>query len=141
MHSWNPDTDHPLWVYPKRDPEWKESIVKEFKIHPVTAQVLVSRGFTSLEQIHKYLYAKLPDLYDPFLLAEMEQAVNRICKAVNNAENILIYGDNDVDGMTGTALLTDFLRFIGANVFFYVSSPGTLRQNLIVEALEYALKN
>ena len=141
MHPWNPDTDHPLWVYPKRDTEWKESIVKEFKIHPVTAQVLVSRGFTSLEQIHKYLYAKLPDLYDPFLLAEMEQAVNRICRAVSNSENILIYGDNDVDGMTGTALLTDFLRFIGANVFFYVSSPGTSRQNLIVEALEYALKN
>ena len=141
MHSWNPDTDHPLWIYPKRDPEWKESIVKEFKIHPVTAQVLVSRGFTSLEQIHKYLYAKLPDLYDPFLLAEMEQAVNRVLSAVSNSENILIYGDNDVDGMTGTALLTDFLRFIGANVFFYVSSPGTSRQNLIVEALEYALKN
>ncbi|HRD55605.1 MAG TPA: single-stranded-DNA-specific exonuclease RecJ [Parachlamydiaceae bacterium] len=131
----------PLWVYPKHDPALKEEICKEFKIHPVIAQILVSRGFTSLDQIHHYLYAKLPDLYDPFLLAEMPQAVDRICRAIRNHENILIYGDNDVDGMTGTALLTEFLQYIGANVFFYISNRGTLRQSLIVEALEYALKN
>ncbi len=70
-------TDDPLWVYPKNDPLLKDSIVKEFKIHPVIAQILVARGFTSLEQIHKYLYAKLPYLFDPFLLAEMPQAVDR----------------------------------------------------------------
>lgn len=141
MLSWQNVTDDPFWVYPKTDPQWKESIIKEFKIHPVTAQILVSRGFTSLEEIHDYLYAKLPDLYDPFLMAEMQQAVDRICAAVKNSENILIYGDNDVDGMTGTALLTEFLQFIGAKVFFYVSNRGTLRQSLVVEALEYALKN
>ncbi len=142
MHSWHghPESS-PLWIYPKNDPQWKERITKEFKIHPVTAQILVSRGFTTLEEIHDYLYAKLPDLYDPFLMAEMPQAVDRICRALSNKENILIYGDNDVDGMTGTALLTEFLQFIGANVFFYVSNRGTLRQSLIVEALEYALKN
>src|SRR5262249_9116446 len=122
-------------------PAWKEAIIKEFKIHPVIAQILVSRGFTSLSQIHDYLYAKLPDLHDPFLMAEMSQAVDRICKAIRLGESILIYGDNDVDGMTGTALLTEFLQFLGANVYFYVSNRGTLRQSLIVEALEYALKN
>lgn len=135
------NSDDPLWVYPPIDPPWKESIIKEFKIHPVTAQILVSRGFKSLDQIHDYLYAKLPDLHDPFLLAEMPQAVDRICRALENKENILIYGDNDVDGMTGTALLTEFLQFIGGNVFFYITHRGTSRQSLIVEALEYALKN
>lgn len=135
------DADSPLWVYPKNEPEWKESIIKEFKIHPVVAQILISRGFSSLEQIHKYLYSKLPDLYDPFLISEMDAAVDRILVALEKNEGILIYGDNDVDGMTGTALLTDFLKFIGGNVFFYVSNRGTLRQSLIVEALEYALKN
>lgn len=134
-------SDTPLWVYPKHDPQWKEAIIKEFKIHPVTAQILVSRGFTSLDQIHNYLYAKLPDLYDPFLLEEMPQAVDRICKAIRNNESILIYGDNDVDGMTGTALLTEFLQYIGGTVFFYVSNRGTSRQSLVVEALEYAKKN
>lgn len=141
MLSWQNQNEAPLWVYPKHDPALKESIVKEFKIHPVTAQILVSRGFTTLDQVHDYLYAKLPDLHDPFLLAEMPQAVDRICRALKNKENILIYGDNDVDGMTGTALLTEFLQFVGANAFFYVSNRGTARQSLIVEALEYALKN
>lgn len=141
MHSPFHHQEAPVWIYPKIDNEWKESIIKEFKIHPVTAQILVARGFTTLDEIHDYLYSKLPDLYDPFLMPEMPQAVDRICKAIKNKENILIYGDNDVDGMTGTALLTEFLQFVGANVYFYVSNRGTNRQSLIVEALEYALKN
>lgn len=141
MLSWHNMHENPLWVYPKEDPQWKEAIIKEFKIHPVIAQILVSRGFTTLEQIHDYLYAKLPDLHDPFLMAEMPQAVDRVIKAIKDQENILIYGDNDVDGMTGTALLTEFLQALGANVFYYVSTRGSSRQSLIVEALEYAIKN
>lgn len=141
MHSFQQSSEDPMWVYPKSDPAWKESIIKEFKIHPVTAQVLISRGFKTLDEIHDYLYAKLPDLHDPFLLAEMPQAVDRICHAIKECENILIYGDNDVDGMTGTALLTEFFQYIGANVFYYVSNRGMMRQSLIVEALEYAKKN
>jgi single-stranded-DNA-specific exonuclease len=133
--------EDPIWVYPTTDNQLKESIVKEFKIHPVIAQILVSRGFRSFQQIHDYLYAKLPELHDPFLMAEMPQAVDRVCRAIRDKENILIYGDNDVDGMTGTTLLTEFLQDLGANVFFYVSNRGTLRQSLIVEALEYALMN
>lgn len=139
MHS-TPHED-PIWIYPRKDELLKESIIKEFKLHPVIAQILVARGFESFEQIHDYLYAKLPDLHDPFLMSEMPQAVERVCRAIQNHENILIYGDNDVDGMTGTTLLTEFLQDLGANVFFYVSNRGTLRQSLIVEALEYALMN
>lgn len=135
------DKTDPVWVYPPTDNALKDSIVKEFKIHPVIAQILISRGFRSFEQIHDYLYAKLPDLHDPCLMAEMPQAVERVCRAIRDQENILIYGDNDVDGMTGTTLLTEFLQDLGANVFFYVSNRGTLRQSLIVEALEYALMN
>lgn len=135
------NSDDPIWIYPRIDENFKESIIKEFNLHPVIAQILVSRGFHSLEEIHDFLYAKLPDLHDPFLMSEMPQAVERVCRAIQNHENILIYGDNDVDGMTGTTLLTEFLQDVGANVFFYVSNRGTLRQSLIVEALEYALMN
>lgn len=141
MPSNSQGQEEPIWVYPLSQTELKESIIKEFNIHPVIAQILVSRGFNSFEQIHDYLYAKLPDLHDPFLMAEMPQAVDRVCRAIRDRENILIYGDNDVDGMTGTTLLTEFLQDVGANVFFYVSNRGTLRQSLIVEALEYALIN
>lgn len=141
MRSRSERDDSVLWVYPPKKIELVDSISKEFKIHPAIAQILVSRGFTTFEQINKYLYTKLPDLYDPFLLSEMSKDVERICRAIRDRENILIYGDNDVDGMTGTTLLTEFFQQLGCNVFFYVSNRGTLRQSLIVEALEYALIN
>lgn len=130
-----------LWIYPKEDPELRDKIIQEFHLHPVLAQLLVSRGITSFEDIHYYLYAKLPDLHDPFLFAEMPQAVKRIREAILSEENILIYGDNDVDGMTGTALLAEFLSFVGAKAFHYISNRTTLlRQSMILDALEYALK-
>lgn len=133
--------EDPIWSYPIKNDALKDSIAKEFNIHPVIAQTLISRGFHSFEQIHDFLYATLPDLHDPFLMDGMPQAVERVCSAIKNNESILIYGDNDVDGMTGTTLLTEFLQDLGAKVFFYISNRGALRQSLIVEALEYALMN
>ena len=75
------------------------------------------RGFKTLEEIRFFLYARLPNLFDPNKFSDMPNAVERIVMAVKNNQNILIYGDTDVDGMTGTALLTEFLRGIGANVY------------------------
>ena len=102
------DLGQPLWVIPKNDPEVKNRIIQEFHFHPVLASILVARASTSSENIHDGLYGKLPDLHNPFLFAEMPQAVKRITQAILSEENILIYGDNDVDGMTGTALLQNF---------------------------------
>lgn len=141
MQSSLQPADEPLWIYPQNDPVFVEKIIKEFKVHPIIAEVLATRGFKTLQSIHDYLYAKLPDLHDPFLLDGMSIAVERITKALHNKENILIYGDNDVDGMTGTALLLEFFQSAGANVFFYISTRGMRRQCLVVEALEYAKKN
>ncbi|MBT3394675.1 MAG: single-stranded-DNA-specific exonuclease RecJ [Waddliaceae bacterium] len=129
-----------LWIYPTINSEWTEAITKEFRLHPVIAQVLTSRKFSSLEDIHGYLYSKLPDLHDPTIFADMGKAVKRVCKAIVEKENILIYGDNDVDGMTGTALLTEFLSYLGANVFFFVPDSDAIRQEMIVNALGYALR-
>lgn len=131
----------PVWIYPEVDPEWHDEIIKEFNIHPVTAHILASRGFEALEDIHDYLYAKLPNLLDPQLFPDMDKAVDRILEALKAREHILIYGDNDVDGITAAALLTEFLRFIGANVFFYVPNRNTLKQSVILDALEYAVVN
>ncbi|MES2123001.1 MAG: single-stranded-DNA-specific exonuclease RecJ [Chlamydiota bacterium] len=128
----------PIWVYPTVDPDWHKTIIKEFSIHPVTAHVLASRGFKTLEEIHDFLYAKLPDLLDPQLFPDMDKAVTRVMQALHNKENILIYGDNDVDGITAAALLTEFLRFIGANVFYYVPNRNSLKLSLMLDALEYA---
>lgn len=141
MMSHSAPIEEPIWIYPKEDPELLERIVKEFKVQPVIAQILISRGFTDLKSIHDFLYAQLPDLIDPFMMPQMDAAVERVTQALQKEETILIYGDNDVDGMTGTALLTEFLQFIGANVCFYVSTRGMRRQSLIMDAVEYAVKN
>lgn len=141
MMSYSTPIEEPIWIYPKEDPELLDRIVKEFKVQPVIAQILISRGFTDLKAIHDFLYAQLPDLIDPFLMPQMDAAVVRVTEAIQKGENILIYGDNDVDGMTGTALLTEFLQFIGANVCFYVSTRGMRRQSLIMDAVDFAIKN
>ena len=133
---------HPLWVYPDTKPELVEKIAGEFHLPPVLAQILVSRGITSSKDIHDYFYAKLPDLHNPYLFQEMPQALDRITKAIKTGEHILVYGDNDVDGMTGTALLSEYLHFVGANVHYYISNrTALLRQSMILDALEFALRN
>lgn len=127
-----------LWVYPNYKPEWCESIVQEFNIHPVTAQILVSRGFSTFEEIHNYLYAKLPHLNSPDLLLDMDKAVHRITHALQKKEPILIYGDNDVDGITGTTLLVEFFRLIGGTAYYYVPHRTSSNPSMITDALEYA---
>lgn len=135
-----PLVSDPLWVYAPDGP-FKEEVAAEFHFHPAIASTLVARGFNSLEQIHRYLYAQLPDLHDPFLMSGMSRAVDRICQAIELGQNILIYGDHDVDGMTGTALLCEFFTRIGAPVCFHISGRTILKQGLYIDALEHALKN
>ena len=127
-----------LWVYPNYSPEWCDSIVEEFNIHPVTAQVLVSRGFSTFEDIYNYLYAKLPNLHSPDLFMDMDKAVKRIIHALQNKESILIYGDNDVDGITGTTLLVDFIRHVGGIAYYYVPHRTSSHPSMITDALTYA---
>jgi single-stranded-DNA-specific exonuclease len=131
---------HPFWVYPKEDLITKEMIVSEFNIHPVTAQVLISRGFNTKETIHSFLYAKLPNLLPPHLFADMEKATERIHQALLKEEKIVVYGDNDVDGITATTLLTDFLHSLGGHVFPYVPNRNSLRSSIIIDAMEFAIK-
>jgi single-stranded-DNA-specific exonuclease len=131
----------PFWVYPEKNPTLFQTIISEFNIHPVTAQILISRGFKTIEEIHEYLYAKLPNLFDPDLFPDMDKAVERIISAIQQKESILIYGDNDVDGMTAATLLTEFLRAVGGKVFFNIPNRASLKKSLIGDALAYAIQH
>lgn len=139
MPSQGSKSHAPFWVYPEKNPALFQQITSELNIHPVTAQILIARGFKNMEEIHEYLYAKLPNLFDPDLFADMDKAVERIITAIHKKEAILVYGDNDVDGMTAATLLTEFLRAIGAKVFFNIPNRASLKKSLIGDALEYAL--
>ena len=136
------DTREPRWIYPIINDEVMIRIIKEFHLHPVLAKILVNRGLLQDKEVHSFLYGRLPDLFDPFLFEEMPKAVERIMKAIHNGETILVYGDNDVDGMTGTALLAEFLTFVGGKAMFHVSNRAALlRQSMILDALEFALRH
>ncbi len=132
------ECDKVIWIYPKEDPALVQAFVFEFNIHQVTAQVLVSRGYKKKGTVHNFLYAKLPQLHPPHLLSDIDKATHRIHMALKNKERILIFGDNDVDGITGTALLVDFLRTLGANVSFFVPNRNIQRDLIIYDALDYA---
>jgi single-stranded-DNA-specific exonuclease len=127
----------PLWVYPERNPKVIQEVASELKVHPVIAEILLSRGFTNLEEIHDFLYAKLPNLHDPDLFPDMDQAVQRIFLALEKKEPILIYGDTDVDGITGTSLLVEFLRSLQGEIYFFLPDRDPLRRNLISDALPF----
>lgn len=131
----------PQWIYPQNDPHLLQTIVTEFKIHPVIAQILIARGFKDVESIHEFLYGKLPNLFDPDLFPDMDTAVGRILTALEKGEHILIYGDNDVDGMSAAALLTEFLRTLNAKVFFDIPNRASLKKSLMGDALSFALEH
>lgn len=128
------------WVFPSEHPDAID-LAHEFGLHPLISAVLIERGIKTKESAHSYLYGQLPDLFNPELFPDMDKAVIRIMEALNSREPILIYGDNDVDGMTATALLTDFLTTLGAPVYYYVPNRSALKQSLILDALQYALHN
>ena len=135
---YNTEEKELFWIFPKKSPELVTHFINEFHIHPVMAQVLASRGYRKKADIHNFLYAKLPNLIAPEKLEDMEKSTKRIHQAMKNNEHILIYGDNDVDGITGTTLLVEFLRSLGLKISFYLATRGSLKDNTILNALNYA---
>lgn len=103
-----------------KNPELVDNLASQAKIPKPIAKVLVARGIDSVEKMNKFFNPSLEELYDPFLMEDMEKAVDRIRKAILNKERFLIYGDYDVDGTTGASMLYLFLKELGANVEVYI---------------------
>ncbi len=88
---------------------------------PLSAMVLAARGMSNTQQAHAYLDCTAP-LHDPFLMTDMDLAAGRVALAMDRGEKIAVFGDYDVDGITATSLLTDFLQKHGANCISYIPS-------------------
>ncbi|WP_194840776.1 single-stranded-DNA-specific exonuclease RecJ [Filobacillus milosensis] len=91
----------------------------------VIKRMLAKRGIKTTEDANRFLHADVNDLHDPFLFPEMKKSVERIHQAINNEEQILIFGDYDADGVTSTAVLIRTLRQLGANVNYYIPNRFT----------------
>lgn len=127
------------WIFPKVDRKKEKEIADEFSIHKVIACVLVNRGLEKNE-IQSYLYAKLPNLYSPADMLHIDKATARIYKTQEANGSILIYGDNDVDGMTACALLTEFFRTLKIETHYYIPNRALSKTSAMLDAKEYAKK-
>src|SRR5690348_7302803 len=101
------------WNIRSQDLQLQKVISDALCIHPIVAQLLINRKIVSIEQARMFLFADMPSLHNPFLLADMDLAVARIEQARTNSEKVLIYGDYDVDGVTSSALLRRLLDHLG----------------------------
>jgi single-stranded-DNA-specific exonuclease len=107
------------WVIQPPDNR-REQLAKSLKVSPLLAQVLINRGITDSEEASVFLRPKLTELIDPSQMPGIEPAVQRLKQAIANREKITIYGDYDVDGITGVAILWQVLTMLGADVDYYI---------------------
>jgi single-stranded-DNA-specific exonuclease len=109
-----------IWETVSCDEAPAEALSRNLGVSPVTARLLCIRGLGGLEDARRFLSPRLDDLLDPFGLADMSTAVDRIMAAIENQHRIAIHGDYDVDGVTSTVILRRALELLGADVVHFL---------------------
>lgn len=115
------------WSVRQPDPIISEILTTELTLSPLAALILFNRGIRTSEEAERFLRPSLSHLHSPFLMKDMDRAVDRVQKALSNREKILIYGDYDVDGITATAVLMAFFRELGMEPHYYI--PHRVRES------------
>ena len=128
------------WEYIAPNKELTAQIASKYGLSMLVAGILVNRGITQEEQIKIFLNPTRKDFYDPFLLQDMEIAVNKIIEIIESKGRILIYGDYDVDGITSIAVLKKFLDERGLNVDYHIPNRLNEGYGLKKETLEEIAK-
>ena len=128
------------WVIkPQGESEKVANLASQLSIPPVLANLLVQRGIETYNEATRFFNPKLSDLHDPFLMKDMDKAVERIDRAVRNNEKIMVYGDYDVDGCTAVALVYTFLRSRGhKDLTFYIPDRYTEGYGVSISSIDYA---
>ena len=122
----------------------KQDLSEALGISPILCQLLVQRGITTFSEAKSFFRPQLTELYDPFLMNDMDKAVNRLNQAIGRKEKILVYGDYDVDGITAVALVYKFLRKFfcsKSQVDFYIPDRYTEGYGVSYQGIDYAAKN
>lgn len=100
--------------------ERSRALAQELGISPILSQLLIQRGVVTAPDARKFFRPQLPDLHDPFLMRDMDLAVERLNRAMGKKERILVYGDYDVDGTTAVALVYKFIQQFYSNIDYYI---------------------
>ena len=129
------------WNYQPPTPEELEAdkaLSKELGIHPILCKLLIERGIDSPEKANKFFRPQLTDLHDPFLMKDMDIAVDRLNQAMGKKERILVYGDYDVDGTTAVALVYKFLQQFYSNIDYYIPDRYNEGYGISKQGVDYA---
>ena len=118
-------------------------IVKVLNIDENLATLLVQRGITNYEEAKTFFRPSLSQLHDPFLMKDMDKAVERVLQAINNGEKVLIYGDYDVDGTTAVAVVYTYLKpfFKKKKIEFYIPDRYEEGYGISIKGIDYAADN
>ena len=129
------------WTIIAGDPDKAEALNSVLKINPVFCKILTQRGITSYDEARDFFRPQLSHLHDPWLMKDMNKAVERILPALENQEKVLVFGDYDVDGTTAVASMYSFLKKNGFNVDFYI--PHRYREGYGVSkaGIDFAKEN
>lgn len=129
------------WKILSADEAKINDLLQSLKIHPVLCKILVQRGIKTFDQAKDFFRPRLTDLHSPWLMKDMEKAVERIIAAINNNEKILVFGDYDVDGTTAVACMYQFLKKICSSLDFYI--PHRYREGYGVSkaGIDFAKEN
>jgi single-stranded-DNA-specific exonuclease len=121
-----------------KETEAAKEFSKELNISPILCQLLRQRGITTATEARKFFRPQLHDLLDPFLMNDMETAVNRLNVALGRKERILVYGDYDVDGTTAVALVYKFLQQFYSNIDYYIPDRYEEGYGVSYKGVDYA---
>jgi single-stranded-DNA-specific exonuclease len=122
----------------KKKEEFVPTLAQDLNIDEFIAQLLCNRGITNFEEAKSFFRPNLDDLYDPFLMMDMEKAVKRIDQAIEKDEKILIFGDYDVDGTTATALMFQFLSQFTDKIEYYIPNRFKEGYGISEASIDYA---
>lgn len=130
------------WIL-KQNPDSNktEELSKSLGIDPVLGSILVERGVDNFDKAKHFFRPSLDDLHDPFLMKDMEKAVDRIHLAMAEKQNIMIYGDYDVDGTTAVSLVYDYLRTRYANIATYIPDRYKEGYGVSISGIDFAEDN
>lgn len=130
------------WVLKeKTDNQVIEELSRSLNISKRLTSLLVHRGVSTFDEAKRFFRPELKDLHDPFLMKDMDKAVNRIIKATDNGEKIMIFGDYDVDGTTAVSLVYSFLRNISKKIEFYIPDRYDEGYGISYKGIDFAVAN
>ena len=115
-----------------------ERLSDELEISPVAGRILASRGIRTAAEARSYIRPSLDSLHDPFLMRDMGAAVDRLCRAIDTHERIMVYGDYDVDGTTAVALMYSFLKTQTDNLIYYIPDRYTEGYGISTKGIDTA---